>query len=127
MHALKRLLCAEDDEDIRGILSFSLGRVGQFELCMCSDGQEALARAPEFKPQMILLDVMMPGLTGPETLARLKQSPGLADVPVVFVTAKATLDELEALSRLGAAGIIVKPFTASELPANVRMLWEGAQ
>lgn len=123
MDDLKRVLCAEDDEDIRTVLKFSLTRVGQFEVCMCEDGLQALDQAPGFKPQMILLDVMMPGLTGPETLERLRANAQLCSVPVVFVTAKATLDELEALTQHGAAGIIVKPFSASELPANLRMIW----
>ena len=125
MSELVRVLCAEDDAGIKAILNFSLSRVGKFEVCMCSDGTEVLESARAFKPQIILLDVMMPGMSGPDTLAQLRLDPDLSKVPVVFVTAKATLDELQALTDLGAAGIIVKPFVATELPANVRMLWEG--
>ncbi len=125
MEELTRVLCAEDDADIRTVLKFSLTRVGRFEVCMCEDGFQALEKAPGFKPQLILLDVMMPGLSGPETFQKLREHPTLHAVPVIFVTAKATLDELEALSHYGAAGIIVKPFSANELPENVRMIWAG--
>ena len=63
---LKRVMCVEDDPDIRMILEFSLGSVGGLEVRCCAGGREALAAAPEFKPDLVLLDVMMPDLSGPE-------------------------------------------------------------
>lgn len=124
MTELRRVLCAEDDPDIRLILDFSLGKLGGYELCLCSDGQEALNRVQAFAPQLVLLDVMMPGLSGPQTLQALRQLPGMAGVPVVFLTAKAMRDEVEDLLHHGATGIIVKPFDPVNLPKDIRIYWE---
>jgi CheY-like chemotaxis protein len=117
-------MCVEDDPDIRMILEFSLGTVGSYEVCMCAGGQSALAQAPFFKPELVLLDVMMPDLTGPQTLAALQAQPGMKGVPVVFLTAKAMPQEIEELLQYGASGVIVKPFDPLQLPQDVRMYWE---
>lgn len=115
-----RVMCVEDDPDIRTILAFSLGHVGGFEVCLCAGGLDAVARAPVFAPQLVLLDVMMPGLNGPQTLEQLRQLPCMADVPVVFVTAKAMAHEVQALLAHGATGVIVKPFDPITLPEHLR-------
>jgi CheY-like chemotaxis protein len=124
MSQLQRVMCVEDDPDIRMILEFSLAAVGGYFMCMCSGGQAALEQAPLFLPDMILLDVMMPDMSGPETLAALRQQPGMKGVPVVFITAKAMPDELEALLEHGAAGVIIKPFDPMTLPEDIRIYWE---
>jgi CheY-like chemotaxis protein len=117
-------MCVEDDPDIRIILEFSLTAVGAFEVCLCPSGQEALVQAPIFKPDIVLLDVMMPDLTGPQTLAALRSQPGMRGVPVVFMTAKAMPDEVEELMQYGAAGVMVKPFDPVKLSQDVRSYWE---
>ncbi|WP_119154981.1 response regulator [Caldimonas tepidiphila] len=122
--ALRRILCVEDDPDIRLVLQFSLGRVGGYELLMCPDGPSALAQAVAFAPQLVLLDVMMPGMSGPETLAALRGMPALRGVPMVFLTAKALLEEVEDILELGATGVIVKPFDPMRLPRDVKIYWE---
>lgn len=124
MDDLRRVMCVEDDPDIRMILDFSLQRVGGYELCLCASGQEALDRVDAFAPQLVLLDVMMPGLTGPQTLEQLRQRPVMRGVPAVFLTAKAMPDEVEALTVYGATGIIVKPFDPVTLPKDIRIYWE---
>lgn len=124
MNDLVRVMCVEDDPDIRLILDFSLGKLGGYQLQLCAAGQQALDLASEFRPQLVLLDVMMPGLTGPETLARLRQLDCMAGVPVVFMTAKAMPQEVEHLLQFGATGVIVKPFDPVALPANIRIYWE---
>lgn len=124
MDELRRVMCVEDDPDIRMILDFSLQRVGGYELCLCASGQEALDRFEAFAPQLVLLDVMMPGLTGPQTLEQLRQRAAMRGVPAVFLTAKAMPDELEALTTHGATGIIVKPFDPVTLPQDIRIYWE---
>ncbi len=124
MSQLQRVMCVEDDPDIRMILEFSLTTVGGYEVSMCSGGQAALARAPLFLPDLILLDVMMPDMSGPETLAALRQQPEMEGVPVVFITAKAMPDEVEALLEYGATGVIVKPFDPMTLPQDIRIYWE---
>jgi CheY-like chemotaxis protein len=124
MTQLQRVMCVEDDPDIRMILEFSLATVGGYEVFMCAGGQLAIDQAPSFKPDLVLLDVMMPGLTGPQTLAALRAQPGMAGVPVVFVTAKAMPDEVEELLQYGATGVIVKPFDPVRLPQDIRIYWE---
>jgi CheY-like chemotaxis protein len=124
MSELRRVMCVEDDADIRMILEFSLGTVGGYEVCCCPGGRSALAQAPGFRPDLVLLDVMMPDLSGPETLAALRELPVMQGVPVVFLTAKAMPDELEQLLDHGATGLIVKPFDPMTLPADIRPFWE---
>ncbi|MBU1358519.1 MAG: response regulator [Gammaproteobacteria bacterium] len=124
MTGLRRVLCAEDDEDIRMILEFSLATVGGYEVCMCADGSAALERAAGFAPDLILLDVMMPGLSGPETLLALRRDPATAGTPVVFLTAKAMPDQMADLLQFGATGVIVKPFDPVRLPQDIVMYWE---
>jgi CheY-like chemotaxis protein len=91
---------------------------------LCPDGRAALTQAPNFKPDLVLLDVMMPGLSGPETLAALRKQATMAGVPVVFMTAKAMPDEVEELLQYGATGVIVKPFDPVTLPQDIRIYWE---
>jgi CheY-like chemotaxis protein len=121
---LQRVMCVEDDPDIRLIVEFSLATLGGYEVCMCPEGQTALDQAPGFKPDLVLLDVMMPGLNGPETLAALRQLPCMKGVPVVFMTAKAMPNEVEDLLQHGATGVIVKPFDPVRLPQDIRIYWE---
>lgn len=124
MEKFERVMCVEDDPDIRLILDFSIGRIGGFSLCLCDGGQEALNKVESFRPQLILLDVMMPDMSGPETLERLRTLPVMRGVPIVFLTAKAMQDEVEELLAYGATGIIVKPFDPVALPENIRIFWE---
>jgi len=122
--ALRRVMCVEDDDDIRYILDFSLRQIGGYEVCAVGSGAEALQAAPRFRPDLVLLDVMMPQLSGPQTLQQLRQLPGMEGVPVVFLTAKAMPEQLEELLRHGATGVIVKPFDPVRLPQDIRMYWE---
>jgi CheY-like chemotaxis protein len=124
MSGLRRVMCVEDDPDIRMILEFSLGTIGGYEVCACSGGLMALEQAPLFRPDLVLLDVMMPDLTGPQTLAALRLQPGMQGVPVVFITAKAMREEVEELLQHGATGVLVKPFDPVTLPQDIRIYWE---
>jgi len=124
MSELRRVLCVEDDPDIRMILEFSLGGLGGYEVLGCAGGRAALAQAGAFRPDLVLLDVMMPDLSGPETLAALRELPEMRGVPVVFITAKAMPEEVEKLLEYGATGVIVKPFDPVALPQQIRIYWE---
>ena len=121
---LQRLLYVEDDGDIRTIASMALEVVGGFTLQACASGAQALAAAEQFAPQLLLLDVMMPGMDGPTTLARLRELPALRDVPVIFMTAKVQASEVEQYRVLGALGVISKPFDPMALPGQVQALWQ---
>jgi CheY-like chemotaxis protein len=124
MDELRRVMCVEDDSDIRMILELSLRQIGGYELCACSSGMEAIEQAPVFRPQLVLLDVMMPGLSGPETLPLLRKIDGMQGVPIVFLTAKAMREEIEALLEHGATGVIVKPFDPVTLPKDIQIYWQ---
>jgi CheY-like chemotaxis protein len=115
-----RILHVDDEPDIREVVALSLGLDPAFSVRSCASGSEALAAAADWSPDMILCDVMMPVMDGPATLARLRESPHTADIPVVFMTARAQTRELEHFRSLGAAGVIAKPFNPLTLAGMVR-------
>lgn len=117
---MTRILYVDDDDDIREIAQLSLEMEREFEVCLCASGEEALEVASRWKPALILLDVMMPQMDGPATLARLRESVDLHATPVVFITARTQTAERETLLALGAAGVIAKPFDPMTLAASVR-------
>ncbi len=124
---LHKVLCAEDDPDIRAILEFSLGAVGGYEVRLCPDGTDALAEVDAFAPDLILLDVMMPTLSGPDSMRALREKPALRDTPIVLMSARALPDEIEALLEHGATGVIVKPFDPMTLPEHLKIYWDYAR
>lgn len=123
--ALKRILYVEDDDPIRAVGVLTLQAVGGFEVVECATGAAAIAAAPSARADLILLDVMMPSMDGPETLARLRAIPATAQTPAVFLTAMVQPAEVARLLALGAAGVIAKPFDPMTLPARLRELWAG--
>lgn len=120
---LQRILYVEDDADIQTVARMALEMVGGFTLEVCSSGPEAIEKFTAFKPQLILLDVMMPGMDGPTTLAALRALPAYSATPVVFMTAKVQLSEIEAYKDLGAVDVIPKPFDPMTLSAQVSEIW----
>lgn len=124
---LKRIMYVEDEPDIRAVAELALVAVGGFEVALCASGEEALAQASSFQPDLILLDVMMPHLDGPETLHALREQQGMADVPVAFMTAKVQPSEIEAYKALGAIEVIAKPFDPMTLSDRVREIWNRSQ
>jgi CheY-like chemotaxis protein/HPt (histidine-containing phosphotransfer) domain-containing protein len=115
-----RILVIDDEPDIRKVVERSLARDPQFTVQSCASGEEALALAAVWLPDLILLDVMMPTMDGPATLARLRENPITIQVPVVFLTAKARPQELDFFKSLGAKGAIAKPFDPKSLRHSVR-------
>jgi CheY-like chemotaxis protein len=115
-----RILHVDDEADMRELVELSLGLDPAFTVRSCASGAEAIAIAAEWKPDLILCDVVMPGMDGPATLARLRETPETADCPVVFMTARAQPDDLARLNLLCAAGVIVKPFDPMMLAECVR-------
>ncbi len=120
---LERILYVEDEPDIQAIAKLALEQVGGFEVLICSSGAEALERAAGFTPDLLLLDVMMPGMDGPQTLAALRQVPELASTPAVFLTAKVLPAEVERYKEMGALDVIPKPFDPMTLSDQVRKVW----
>jgi CheY-like chemotaxis protein len=124
--ALKVLL-VDDDEDLRVIGELALTEVGGMHTVLASSGPMALEVAAREQPDVVLLDVMMPGMDGPTTLRRLREQPSTAAIPVVFVTAKVQRQEVERWLELGAIGVIGKPFDPMRLPDELRALMARAQ
>ncbi|WP_019340794.1 response regulator [Stutzerimonas stutzeri] len=125
MGELKRILHVEDDPSIQAVVKVSLEAIGGYKVQSCSSGQQALEEVEAFAPQFVLLDVMMPGMGGPETLTRLSERIDLAQVPVVFMTAKVQPSEIEHLRKLGAHDVIVKPFDPMRLASQIQAIWEA--
>ncbi len=124
--APKRVVYVDDDEDIRQIASLALGLNDEISVETCDSGEAALVLLPRVMPEFILLDVMMPGLDGPSTLARIRANPLLANIPVAFMTAKAMPKEVEVLKALGVVGVIPKPFDPMKLAGQVAELWRAS-
>jgi two-component system OmpR family response regulator len=120
---LQRILYIEDETDIQAVAKLALEAVGGFEVEVCNSGAEALAHAPVFAPDLILLDVMMPGMDGPATLSALRTLPQTAHTPVIFMTAKVQKNEIEDYKKLGAIDVIPKPFDPMTLAELVREIW----
>lgn len=123
MTELKKIMHVEDDPSIQMVARVALEAVGQFQVCTCNGGAEALTQYPQFLPQLILLDVMMPGMDGPSTLKQLQEQFDLSTVPVVFMTAKVQSSEIESYKALGASDVVVKPFDPMTLSEQIRQIW----
>lgn len=122
---LDRVCYVEDDEDIQRIVRMTLERVGKMTVEVVSDPAAAIAAIGSFKPDLVMLDWMMPGMDGPTLFRKMKETPEVSGYPVVFITAKASERELDELRALGAAGTISKPFSPKDLPGQLREIWAG--
>jgi two-component system OmpR family response regulator len=121
---LTRILYVEDEPDIQMVARLALETLGGFTLEICSSGLEAVEKICAFDPQLILLDVMMPGIDGPTTMGRLREFPAFSATPVIFMTAKVQSGEVSGYKALGAADVIPKPFDPMTLSAQVQAIWE---
>jgi len=120
---LEKVLYVEDDEDIQRIVRMSLERVGKMSVEIVSNPTEAIGRMKAYRPDLVMLDWMMPEMDGPTLFRKMHEDPEVAELPVIFITAKASPRELEELIRLGAKGTISKPFSPKDLPDQLRGLW----
>ena len=123
---LSKILYVEDEDDIRTIALLALEIVGGLTLKPCSSGEQAIKEGASFAPDLILLDVMMPGMDGPATLAALREQATLKNVPVIFMTAKVQPSEVQRYRDLGALDVIAKPFDPMTLADQVRAIWGRA-
>lgn len=120
---LNKILHIEDDPDILEISLMALEAIGEFTVAQCSTGKEGLTKAPQFLPDLILLDVMMPGMNGPETLEALRQLPETENTPIIFMTAKVQPREVEKYLLQGAVAVITKPFDPITLSDQLIKVW----
>lgn len=119
-----KVLVIDDEDDIRSIAALCLGRLGGFDVLEASDGRAGVALAKSERPDAILLDVAMPGLDGPATLAALRAQPETATTLTIFLTAKVLTTEVDRLLGFGAQAVLAKPFDPLALPDEVRRLIE---
>jgi CheY-like chemotaxis protein len=122
-----KVLVIDDEDDIRRIARLSLAAVGGMDVCEARGGSAAVRKAREEQPDVVLLDMMMPGMDGLATFRALREDPETADIPVIFLTAKAMSAEVDRLKGLGACGVLVKPFDPMTLPRQLRDLLDAEQ
>ena len=120
---LKHILLVEDDPDVQTIASMALIDIGEFNLTVCSSGREAIEQVVRVKPQMILLDVMMPDMDGPTTLEEIRRLPLSPQPPIIFMTAKVQPQEQKRYLSLGAIEVIAKPFDPVTLADQLHAAW----
>jgi CheY-like chemotaxis protein len=125
--ALSRILLVEDDPDIREASVLLLSEVASFHVRACASATEALQCAPAFGPDLILLDVMMPGLHGEEAFTAFRQMPETEATPVIFLTAKVQPGEIIQYRKLGALGVIPKPYDPDTLAETIQGMWDRHQ
>ena len=119
---IKTIVLIDDEPDILTIATLCLERIGGWTVHAAGNGVDGIAAARRTAPDVILLDVMMPGLDGPGTLAQLRADSDLAHIPVVFLTARTQRSDVEAYLRLGVVGVIDKPFDPMKMPEQVRAI-----
>lgn len=123
MSDLNKILYLEDDPDIKTIAELSLVDISGFECEMVTNGVEALDKLKTYTPDIILSDMMMPEMDGVTFLKELKSNSKYKDIPVIFMTAKVANHEIEEYIKLGAIGVIIKPFNPMDLPEQIKELW----
>ncbi|HEY9680887.1 MAG TPA: response regulator [Oculatellaceae cyanobacterium] len=119
---ITNVLLVDDDPAIRMVAEICLAKVGNWNVSLADCGPKGLEIALREKPDLILLDVMMPGMDGPTMLGLLRQQ---LDTPVIFVTAKVQPSEVDRYLKLGAVGVIAKPFDPMELPTIICNIIKG--
>jgi len=122
---LKHILYADDEEDILDVATLSLETVGGLDVTTCGDGFQAIEAAYRMRPDLIMLDVMMPGMDGPTAMSRIRADPALSDIPVILLTARVRGPEVQEYFDLGADGVISKPFDPMTLSDEVRSIWSA--
>jgi len=115
-----KLMHVDDDPDIREIVDMSLGLSGDYVVLQCESGEEALAQMAAYGPDVLLFDVMLPGMTGAETLAEARRAPEFRDIPAIYMTGKSSAEDLRALRATGVNGIITKPFDPMTIGAEIK-------
>jgi DNA-binding response OmpR family regulator len=123
--SLQRILLADDEPDILEISRIALETVGGFEVSVCSSGTKLLERLSEFKPDLVIVDVLMPDMTGPEVFEEIRRRPEFDAVPVIYLTGVIQVEELEDLRKTGVADVILKPFDPMTLADRVNGVWKG--
>ena len=118
---MAKILIAEDERDIRDLVAFTL-RFAGYEVFAASNGEEAVEMAPNVNPDLILMDVRMPRMTGYEACRIMKLNPDLKDIPIVFLSAKGQEAEIQQGLDAGAEEYLLKPFAPDQLTSHVKSI-----
>ena len=121
---LKKILYVEDEKDIQTIAQIALSDIGNFTVKTCDTGKDALNVIHAFMPDLLLLDVMLPGLDGPSTLKEIRKLPNFKNTPVIFMTARVQEKEIEEYKKAGALDVITKPFDPLTLSQSIQKIWD---
>ena len=123
-----KVFYVDDEPDIREVAVMSLELDSEIEVQTASSGAEALVMLDggQWRPDVFLLDVMMPEMDGPSLLAEIRKRPALSEIPAIFITARAQVHELDRFREAGAVGVIPKPFDPMTLPAELRSALRAA-
>ena len=124
MAELNHILCVDDEPDVLFLERRTLEKIGKFKVTAVSGGLAALQAIEEVMPDLILLDVMMPEIDGPATLDMIRENPKYDDIPVIFMTARVRVNEIEEYINMGASGVIPKPFDPMKLPTEIKTIWD---
>lgn len=124
MKELKKILYAEDEPDVQMVVDITIQTMSNFEIKICGNGKLLLDCVEEYNPDLILLDVMMPEMDGPTTFKNLQANEKTRDIPVIFMTAKAQVHEVNVFKEIGAIGIITKPFDPMQLCSEIERIWK---
>ena len=122
---LQRILLADDEPDILEVARIALQTVGGYEVSACTSGAELLERLPEFDPDLVVIDVLMPDMAGLEVLENVRATPGCEKLPVIFLTGLVQEKDLQELRQSDAAEIIRKPFDPMTLADRIDGVWES--
>ena len=114
-----KILIIDDEDDIREVAALSLETVAGWDVVVANSGAQGLARAIEFQPEAILLDVMMPGMDGPSTVRELRKNPATASIPVLLLTAKVQSSDQRRFADLGVQAVLFKPFDPMTLSTQI--------
>ena len=114
-----RILIIDDEDDIREVAALSLESVAGWEVATANSGAQGVTRAAEFKPEAILLDVMMPGRDGPTTFRALRSNPATSHIPVLLLTAKVQSNDQRRFADLGVEAVLFKPFDPMTLSTQI--------
>ena len=124
MTELKRIVLVEDDEDIATLATMALQDLGGFDVVHFPSGEAAIEGLAEANPDLVILDYSMPGINGDQVLKRMRATPELACIPVVFLTASVMPSHVAKLKDLGAIDVFKKPFDPLVLSDRIRSVWD---
>lgn len=120
---LTKVIVVDDDQDILKIIEFSLDMMKGVTFKYCTSGQDAIMEAVNFHPDLMIIDVMMPNMTGFDMVTAMKLLPALSKIPVIFLTAKVQKEEIDECHNAGVDHIICKPFDPYTLPDTILEMW----